>query len=49
VQELKSRGVKFISEPVLLAPPDAAPTRFLCFKDRDGTVLELVEMNQASR
>jgi catechol 2,3-dioxygenase-like lactoylglutathione lyase family enzyme len=46
VQVLKSQGVEFISEPVLLAPSDSPPTRFVCFKDPDGTVLELVESQQ---
>jgi glyoxylase I family protein len=45
VAELKTRGVEFISDPVLLSPPDAPPSRFVCFKDPDGTVLELVEMS----
>ena len=46
VQTLKAHGVEFISEPVLLDPPDAPPARFVCFKDPDGTVLELVETEQ---
>ncbi len=46
---LKARGVQFISEPVRLSPPDAPPSRFVCFKDPDGTVLELVEMNALVR
>lgn len=45
VAALKARGVQFISEPVLLSPPDAPQSRFVCFKDPDGTVLELVEMS----
>ena len=44
VHTLKEHGVEFISEPVLLDPPDAPSARFVCFKDPDGTVLELVEM-----
>ena len=44
VHTLKAHGVEFISEPVLLDPPDALSARFVCFKDPDGTVLELVEM-----
>ena len=35
---LKERGVEFISEPAKLGGG-----RFVCFKDPDGTVLELVE------
>jgi catechol 2,3-dioxygenase-like lactoylglutathione lyase family enzyme len=46
VQVLKSQGVEFISEPVLLETPQAPATRFVCFKDPDGTVLEFVEMQQ---
>jgi len=45
VQALKARGVEFLSEPVLLSPSDAPPVRFVCFKDPDGTILELVETN----
>jgi catechol 2,3-dioxygenase-like lactoylglutathione lyase family enzyme len=45
VQALKTRGVEFLSEPVLLSPPDAPPARFVCFKDPDGIILELVETN----
>lgn len=48
VATLKGRGVEFLSDPVLLSPPDAPPSRFVCFKDPDGTVLELVEMNTNS-
>ena len=46
VRALKGRGVEFVSEPVLLSPPDAPPARFVCFKDPDGTILELVETAQ---
>ena len=46
VEALKARGVEFVSEPVLLSPPDAPPARFVCFKDPDGTILELVETAQ---
>lgn len=49
VQALKARGVEFLSEPVLLSPPDAPPARFVCFKDPDGTVLELVDTNPPPR
>jgi catechol 2,3-dioxygenase-like lactoylglutathione lyase family enzyme len=45
VATLKTQGVEFISEPVLLSPPDVPPSRFVCFKDPDGTVLELVEIS----
>lgn len=45
VRTLKTRGVEFLSEPVLLSPADAPPARFVCFKDPDGVILELVETN----
>jgi hypothetical protein len=42
VAELKSRGVRFVSEPV---SPGLAGGRqtFVCFYDPDGAVLELME------
>jgi catechol 2,3-dioxygenase-like lactoylglutathione lyase family enzyme len=43
VDRLRQEGVEFISEPVELTGPSGAPVRFVCFKDPDGTVLELVE------
>ena len=39
VERLRAAGVEFLSEPV--AMPDG--TRFCCFKDPDGTVLELID------
>jgi catechol 2,3-dioxygenase-like lactoylglutathione lyase family enzyme len=39
VATLKSRGVEFLSEPARVGP-----SRFVCFKDPDGTILELVQM-----
>lgn len=48
VAELKARGVELLSEPARLAGPGAGTTRFVCFKDPDGTVLELVETTAAS-
>ncbi len=45
VEELRSAGVEFVSEPVELAGPTGEPVRFVCFKDPDGTVLELFEMS----
>ena len=45
---LKEAGVEFISEPVSLAGPTGDPVRFVCFKDPDGTVLELVQAGQAA-
>jgi len=41
-EELKNKGVRFISEPVVLRTPGGeAP--FVCFYDPDGTILELIE------
>jgi glyoxylase I family protein len=41
-EELKAKGVKFISEAVVLRT-SAGSARFNCFYDPDGTVLELIE------
>jgi len=41
-EELKSKGVKFISEPVVLHTP-VGDSLFACFYDPDGTILELIE------
>ena len=41
--ELEAQGVEFLSKPARLAGPGGSETRFVCFKDPDGTVLELVE------
>ena len=43
VGQPRQEGVEFLSAPVELAEPSGAPVRFVCFKDPDGTVLELVE------
>ncbi len=43
VARLKAAGVTFISEPVQMPPETGVSTRFVCFKDPDGTVLELVD------
>ena len=40
---LKSHGVEFLSEPATVKLGDQPETRFVCFKDPDGTILELVE------
>ena len=40
---LKAEGVEFISEPATVIWEDHPSSRFVCFKDPDGTVLELVE------
>ena len=44
VAELKAHGVEFLSEPVSVEL-DGRPAamRFVCFKDPDGTILELVQ------
>ena len=40
---LKSHGVEFLSEPATVRLGDQPETRFVCFKDPDGTILELVD------
>ena len=40
---LKTLGAEFISAPVQMPPSSGSKARFVCFKDPDGTVLELVE------
>ena len=40
---LQSNGVEFLSEPATVKLKDNPATRFVCFKDPDGTILELVE------
>ena len=37
-ERLKADGVEFLSEPV-----DMGTARFCCFKDPDGTILELID------
>ena len=45
VATLKSRGVELISEPATVGGGGGMPaSRFVCFKDPDGTILELVQM-----
>ena len=45
IAELRAAGVHFLSEePGAVAGPNGTTTRFICFKDPDGTVLELVDM-----
>ncbi|MBT4522354.1 MAG: hypothetical protein HOC23_20330 [Halieaceae bacterium] len=41
--KLKAAGTEFISDPVQMPPETGSNVRFVCFKDPDGTVLELVE------
>ena len=40
---LKSEGVEFLSDPATVKIENQPETRFVCFKDPDGTILELVE------
>ena len=40
---LKSAGVEFLSDPATVKIENQPETRFICFKDPDGTILELVE------
>ena len=42
-ERLKAEGVEFVSEPVVLRFPNGAGSKFFCFKDPDGTFLELIE------
>lgn len=45
VAELRAAGVQFLSAvPGAVAGPNGTTTRFICFRDPDGTVLELVDM-----
>ena len=41
--ELKAHGVEFLSEPATVELAGRPASRFVCFKDPDGTILELVE------
>ena len=40
---LKSHGIEFLSEPAKVQMNNQPEARFVCFKDPDGTILELVE------
>lgn len=40
---LKAEGVEILSEPALIMSDENHGSRFFCFKDPDGTWLELVE------
>ncbi len=42
--ELKKLDAEFIGPPATVAGLGTAGTRFVCFKDPDGTILELVEV-----
>ena len=43
VSVLRARGVEIIAEPATVVWEDRPSSRFVCFKDPDGTVLELVQ------
>jgi glyoxylase I family protein len=43
VKRLAAAGVAFLSAPVSMPPSSGSRARFVCFKDPDGTVLELVQ------
>lgn len=43
MRRLAEAGAEFISEPAQMPPSSGSRARFVCFKDPDGTVLELVE------
>lgn len=43
MQKLTAAGAVFISEPAQMPADSGSRARFVCFKDPDGTVLELVE------
>ena len=43
IADLKSHGIEFLSEPATVKLEGQPPTRFVCFKDPDGTILELVQ------
>jgi catechol 2,3-dioxygenase-like lactoylglutathione lyase family enzyme len=40
---LEAAGVEFLSAPATLPADSGMSARFVCFRDPDGTVLELVE------
>lgn len=49
VAELESAGVTFLSAPARLQGPGGGASRFVCFRDPDGTMLELVEFEAPER
>ena len=45
IGRLRAAGVEFLTaQPATVAGPDGMSSRFICFTDPDGTVLELVEL-----
>lgn len=47
MRRLEDAGAEFLSAPAQMPPGSGARVRFVCFKDPDGTVLELVERQPA--
>ena len=43
VAKLRAAGATLLSEPVRMPASSGSTARFVCFRDPDGTVLELVE------
>lgn len=43
MKKLAAAGAKFLSEPAQMPEGSGSRARFVCFRDPDGTVLELVE------
>ncbi len=43
IEALEGLGVEFVGPPARVETGDGEGPRFVCFKDPDGTVLELVE------
>jgi catechol 2,3-dioxygenase-like lactoylglutathione lyase family enzyme len=41
--KLRAAGAEFLSEPAQMPASSGVRARFVCFRDPDGTVLELVE------
>lgn len=49
MRTLQDAGVAFLSAvPASVPGPKGTPVRFICFKDPDGTVLELVDMGETT-
>ena len=46
---LQSEGVEFLSAPASVTLDNQPTTTFVCFKDPDGTILELVQMENVER
>ncbi len=43
IARLQAEEVEFLSEPATVSIEGQRPTRFACFRDPDGTMLELVQ------